>query len=98
MSGVMHASPSRAGVVSRSSHGDTGDVRKSLGFKNSGEAENFCSIRVIEEGRLSEVPDNAEAIACTAASLLVDIGRATVGFSSGTEDGSDDLLEANIFK
>jgi hypothetical protein len=82
MSGVMPISPSRAGVVSRSSHGDTGDVRKSLelGFKNSGEA------------------DSAEAIACAAASSLADIGRAAVELSSGAEDGSEDLLEASIFK
>jgi len=80
MSGVMPISPSRAGVVRRSSHGDTGEVRKSLGlgFKKSGEA------------------DNAEAIACAAASSLGDIGRATL--SSGREDGSEDLLEASIFK
>jgi hypothetical protein len=100
MSGVMPTSPSRAGVVSRSSHGDTGEVRKSLGFgfKKSGEAEEFCSVRHIEGGGLSELPDNAEAIACAAASSLADIGRATVELSSGTEDGSEDLLEANIFK
>src|ERR1700733_7639218 len=99
MSGVIPTSPSRAGVVSRSSHGDTGEVRKSLGFgfKKSGDAREFCSVRQTEGGRLSEVPDNAEAIACAAASSL-DIDRATVELSSGTEDGSEDLLEANIFK
>src|SRR6266852_2094604 len=98
MSGVMPTSPSRAGVVSKSSQGDTGEVRKSLGFgfKKSGDANEFCSVRQTEGGRLSEVPDNAEAIACAAASSLADIERATVELSSGTEDGSEDLLEPNI--
>jgi hypothetical protein len=80
MSGIIPASASRAGVVSRSSHGDTGEVRKSLGFKNTGDA------------------DNAEAIACAAASSLADIGTATVELSSGTDVCSGDLFEANIVK
>jgi len=96
----MPISASRAGVVKSSSHGDTGEVRKSLGFgfKKSGEAKEFCSVREIDEGRLSEVPDSAEAIACAAASSSADIGTATVGLSSVMEEGSEDLLEANIFK
>ena len=100
MSGVMPTSPSRAGVVSRSSHGDTGEVRKSLGFgfKKSGDAKEFCSVRQTEEGQLSELPDNAEAIACAAASSLAHIERATVELSSGIEEGSEDLLEASIVK
>lgn len=100
MSGIMPMSASRAGVGNRSSHGDTGEVRKSLwlGFKKSGEAKEFWSVKQIEEGRLSEVPDNADAIACAAASSLADIGRAMDVLSSGTEGGSEDLLEANIFK
>ena len=100
MSGVMPMSPSRAGVVSRSSQGDTGDVRKSLwfGFKKSGEAEEVCSVRQTDGQRLSEVPDSAEAIACAAASSFTDIGIATDELSSGLEGGSEGLLEANIFK
>jgi hypothetical protein len=92
-------SPSRAGVVSRSSHGDTGEVRKSLGlgFKKSGDAKEFCSVKQTDEEQLSEVPDSAEAIACAAASSLADKGRPIVELSS-EEDGSEDLFEANIFK
>ena len=97
MSGVIPASASRAGVVSRSSHGDTGDVRKSLGFMNTGEAD--VRLDTLMRGKQHlEVPDNAEAIACAAASSFADIGRPTVVVSSGIEVCSAVLFEASIVK
>ena len=96
MSGVIPASASRAGVVSSSSQGDTGDVRKSLGFMNTGEAGRRLDTLMREKQHL-EVPDNADAIACAAASSLADIGTATVGVSSGFEVCSV-LFEASIVK
>lgn len=58
----------------------------------------MARVKQIEEARVSEVPDNADAIACAAASSLADIGRAKGELSLGTEDGWEDLLEANISK
>ena len=85
MSGVIPASASRAGIVSSSSQGDTGDVRKSLVFMKTGEAERRLDTLMREKQHL-EVPDNANAIACVAASSLADIGTATVGKKGATNE------------
>jgi hypothetical protein len=73
-------------------------VRKSLGFKNTGDAEDDSSVRGETGEQQSEVPDNAEAIACAAASSLADIGTVMVELSSGADVCSADLFEANIVK
>ena len=78
MSGVIPASASRAGIVSSLSQGDTGDVRKSQGFTNTNEAEHRLDTLMRGKQHL-EVPDNADTIACAAASSLAGIGTATVG-------------------
>jgi hypothetical protein len=70
----MPTSPSRAGVVNNSSQGDTGEVRKSLGLNKSGDTEDERSVREESKRELySVVPDNAEAIACAAASSSADM-------------------------
>ena len=85
MSGVIPASASRAGVVSSSSQGDTGNVRKSQGFMNTSEAE--CQLdTLMRKKQHLEVPDNTDAIACAVALSLADIGTATVGKKGATNE------------
>ena len=50
---------------------------------NTGEAEHRLDALMREKQHL-EVPDNADAIACAAASSLADIGTATVGKKGST--------------
>lgn len=101
ISGEMPKSASNAGVVSKSSsHGDTGEVRKLLGLKKSGDAVGDVVVREhpTDEGR-SVVPDNAEAIAWAAAASSTDIGRvADVSPSETVCVCSEVLLEASIVK
>ena len=71
--------------MNSSSQGDTGNVRKSVGFMNTGEAEHRLDALMREKQHL-EVPDNADAIACAAASSLADIGTAKVGKKGATNE------------
>ena len=71
--------------MSSSSQGDTGNVRKSVGFMNTGEAERRLDALMREKQHL-KVPDNANAIACVAASSLADIGTTTVGKKGATNE------------
>jgi len=56
ISGVMPMSASKAGVVSRSSsHGDNGEVRKLLGLKKSGDADNAEAIAWAAASSLTDI-------------------------------------------
>jgi hypothetical protein len=84
---------SRAGIVGSLSHGNTGEM-KSLRVYEDGrgrKAEDFWSVRQMRERRLSEVDDNAEAIACAATLSSADIRRATVGLSGSKSARRIDL-------